>query len=360
VCLFDRGKTRGFVCSYHGWSYGLDGALNGVPMEKVVFPDGLDKSTLGLEHVPRVANFQGLLFASFDPAAPAIEDWLGEDACWILENFVLSACVGGLELLPGWHRVHSPGNWKLAAENNIGDNYHVFSATHVAWLAVEHEFQDRGIAVPMATYPDGAGTTRYEVSTGLDRTVPLGLGMVLVDELAYKQDCAEAQKLGPEALEWVEYRYRRLQELQMHRTTKQYSFMNGGIFPNFGLMGFASPMIGRHFQIFHPRGPRAHEVWQWTMVEREAPQVVKELAAQRVYQGQHPAGVIGPDDVENFERIVEAAGPRRNWDRPNNYGMQLGHEADGPADLTGQAGPNPSDVNIRNFYRYWLEMMERG
>lgn len=359
VCLFDRGKARGFVCSYHGWSYGLDGALNGVPMEQHVFPDGLDKSKLGLERLPKVANFHGLLFASFDPTAPALEDWLGADACWILENLVLSVPLGGLELLPGWHRVHSPGNWKLAAENFIGDNYHVVSATHVAWLAVEREFLDRGIAVPMTTYPHGAGT-RYEISTGLDRTVPFGMGMVMTDDSVYQRDYAEAQQLGPEAVEWVEHRYQCLQELQMGRTAKQYSFMSGAIFPNFGLMGFASPMLGRHFQLFHPRGPRAHEVWQWTMVEREAPQVVKDLAIQRVYQGQHPAGVIGPDDFENFERIVEAAGPRRNWDRPNYYGMQLGHETDGPADLTGQAGPSPSDVNTRNFYRYWLEMMGRG
>ena len=27
VCLFDRGNVRGFTCSYHGWSYALDGHL---------------------------------------------------------------------------------------------------------------------------------------------------------------------------------------------------------------------------------------------------------------------------------------------------------------------------------------------
>ena len=24
VCLFDRGNVRGFTCSYHGWSYGIE------------------------------------------------------------------------------------------------------------------------------------------------------------------------------------------------------------------------------------------------------------------------------------------------------------------------------------------------
>ena len=59
-----------------------------------------------------------------------------------------------------------------------------------------------------------------------------------------------------------------------------------------GLMGFSSPLDGRHWLLFQPRGAWEHEVWQRTMVEREAPKVVKEAAAEYVYQGQHMAGLI--------------------------------------------------------------------
>src|SRR5258708_19508506 len=76
-------------------------------------------------------------------------------------------------------------------------------------------------------------------------------------------------------------------------------------------------MMGKPFMLFHARGGVAHEIWQWTMVEREAPEPVKELAIQRVYQGQHMAGVIAPDDVENFERIVEASHSPRTWAPPD-------------------------------------------
>ena len=31
VCRYDAGNAASFICSYHGWSYGLDGALIGVP-----------------------------------------------------------------------------------------------------------------------------------------------------------------------------------------------------------------------------------------------------------------------------------------------------------------------------------------
>ncbi|SFO28518.1 biphenyl 2,3-dioxygenase alpha subunit/dibenzofuran dioxygenase alpha subunit [Pseudonocardia ammonioxydans] len=361
VCLFDRGKARGFACSYHGWSYGLDGTLNGIPVEDFAYREGVDKSQLGLEKVAKVANYGGLLFATFDAGAPELESWLGEDGRWWLDNLVLSQDLGGLELLPGFHRYHSPGNWKLAAENFFGDTYHVYTATHVAWIGVCVDYMKQGNLAPMIDYPSGTNSTHLNAATGVEpgRT-PFGMGMLVMDQEVYKRDYAEAQRLGPEAVEWVEHRFHVRQKAFEGRADWPYGFMHAGMFPNAGLMGFISPLVGRHFLQFHPRGAQAHETWQWTMVEREAPQVVKEVAAQRVFQGQHPAGLIAPDDVENFERILEATVPDRNRTRPFHYGQQLGHETEGPAGYPGQVGPSPSEANQRAFYRHWLELMDRG
>jgi hypothetical protein len=181
----------------------------------------------------------------------------------------------------------------------------------------------------------------------------------VLDDWLYQNDLERAQQLGAEALDWVKDRYRRHQEALKDREIKPYSFMNGLLFPNFGLMGFDSPLDGRHVMLFQPRGAWEHEIWQWTMVEKEAPQIVKDVAAQYVYQGQHMAGLIAPDDVENFERMVEAMRAPRNWRRPFHYGMQLGHEEEAPRGLPGNLGPNPSEVNQRQFYRFWRELMEQ-
>src|SRR3990167_9454256 len=123
-------------------------------------------------------------------------------------------------------------------------------------------------------------------------------------------------------------------------------------------MGNYSPMLGRHFHLFHPRGVLEHESWQWTMVEKDAPQSVKDIAVQRVYQGQYMAGLLAPDDIENFERIVDAGRPERSWSRPMNYGLQLDREVEGESGLPGRLGPNPNEMNQRQFYRCWLQMME--
>lgn len=358
VCLFDRGNTRAFTCSYHGWTYDLAGKLIGAPLEQKLYPD-LDKAGWGLEEAPKVATFHGLICASLDPAAPPLEEWLGEDVCWWLKMFVLAEPLGGLEALPGWHRYRSPGNWKFISENFIGDGYHVFAATHVAWLKVMNDLRDRANDIPMIGYPITKGGISYELSAGYHRGCPLGIGFVVLDEWMYRRDVEEAERLGPDSVAWVRERRRLLQDALKGQEHKPYGFMNGLLFPNWGLMGFISPLLGRHFILFHPRGPREHEAWQWTMVEKNAPQAVKQLAVQRVYQGQHMAGIVAPDDVENFERIVEATSPRRNWRRPFHYGMQRGHEEEGPRGLPGNLGPSPSEVNQRQFYKYWLELMER-
>ncbi len=357
VCLFDRGNTRTFTCSYHGWSYDLDGRLIGVPLEREIYRGELNKASWGLEEVPRVANFKGLLFASFDAGAPSLEEWLGEDGCWWLQTLVLVDHLGGLEALPGWHRYRSPGNWKLLSENFIGDDYHV-PTSHAAYLRVVREFQERQLPIRKTDMVAPRGTV-YEGSAGYRLGCPLGLGIVVLDDWLYQNDLERAEQLGAEALDWVKDRYRRHQEALKDREIKPYSFMNGLLFPNFGLMGFDSPLDGRHVMLFQPRGAWEHEIWQWTMVEKEAPQVVKDVAAQYVYQGQHMAGLIAPDDVENFERMVEAMRAPRNWRRPFHYGMQLGHEEEAPRGLPGNLGPNPSEVNQRQFYRFWRELMEQ-
>jgi len=357
VCLYDRGRAPSFTCSYHGWTYGLDGKLIGVPMEQELYRGELNKEGWGLEEV-RVASFKGLLFASFDAGAPSLEESLGEDGCWWLQTLVLVDHLGGLEALPGWHRYRTPGNWKLLAENFIGDDYHAMTS-HASAFKVTRDFQEQGTPIRNVNSSAMRGPA-YEGSAGYGRGCPLGMGLVVLDDSVYRNDLQQAERLGPEAVDWVRERYRRHQEALKEREAKPYSFMNGGIFPNLGLMGFYSPLDGRHWLLFQPRGVWEHEVWQWTMVEREAPKVIKEVAAQHVYQGQHMAGLIAPDDVENFERLVEAMRAPRNWRRPFHYGLQLGHEEEGPRGLPGNLGPNPSEVNQRQFYRFWRELMERN
>lgn len=65
------GRTRVFSCPYHGWTYGLDGKLAGIPDERSFA--GVDKEKNGLLPLP-VGERHGMIFVRLTPgAAPGID-----------------------------------------------------------------------------------------------------------------------------------------------------------------------------------------------------------------------------------------------------------------------------------------------
>src|SRR6185503_19231843 len=61
------GQARVFACPYHGWTYGLDGKLAGIP-EAASFP-GVDKASHGLAPLP-AGERHGMIFVRLAPGAP--------------------------------------------------------------------------------------------------------------------------------------------------------------------------------------------------------------------------------------------------------------------------------------------------
>jgi len=77
LCRADRGNASTFTCAYHGWTYSNDGALVGVPYLKEAYDGALDREQWGLMPVAQLDNYKGLLFATFDPEAPPLREYLG-------------------------------------------------------------------------------------------------------------------------------------------------------------------------------------------------------------------------------------------------------------------------------------------
>src|SRR5438046_2685319 len=78
VCRYDEGNTAVFTCPYHGWSYGTDGRLVGVPFFREAYHSTLDRSQWGLIGVAQLAIYKGSVWATWDPAAPPFLEYLGE------------------------------------------------------------------------------------------------------------------------------------------------------------------------------------------------------------------------------------------------------------------------------------------
>ena len=58
VCTEREGNRRRFQCIYHGWTYGNDGRLVGVPGDDA-YADGFDKTAYGLRRPARFEEYRG-------------------------------------------------------------------------------------------------------------------------------------------------------------------------------------------------------------------------------------------------------------------------------------------------------------
>jgi len=123
LCRADSGNAASFTCAYHGWTYRNDGRLVGVPYLKEAYHGELERERWGLNPVAQLDSYKGLLFATFDPAAPPLLEYLGE-MTWYLDTF-FDRREGGIEVIGGMHKWIMPCNWKFPAENFGGDAYHV-------------------------------------------------------------------------------------------------------------------------------------------------------------------------------------------------------------------------------------------
>jgi phenylpropionate dioxygenase-like ring-hydroxylating dioxygenase large terminal subunit len=101
-------------CPYHAWSYGLDGALLGVPYRNEF---DCDFSQMGLVPI-RVGTVGPMVMACIDPTAPPLEEWVGELPAAL-------ARAGASTWQFAWELTYEvEANWKLFVEN-ANDGYHI-------------------------------------------------------------------------------------------------------------------------------------------------------------------------------------------------------------------------------------------
>lgn len=356
VCLYDSGNAKQFRCSYHGWTYGVGGELAAVPLLDKAYDADFKRDELGLVEAPRIATYHGMIFASWAADGPSLETYLGADLCWYLERFVFDD-PDGLEVLPGRHRYMIPANWKLLAENFGGDMYH-FPSTHASILMLGRD----GTSDRIRTSGDntrGKETIYYSLEFVSEQHPPHGLLQLSFGEGADLNDEIQAEALSPEALAWVKERQRRRKRSIAERTSKPTAIHTGTIWPNLSLNGFGSALYARTFVQWQPRGAEAIDVWQWAFVEKSAPREVKEQMAFVLTQRQAAAGMVAPDDVDNFQRMRDVLHTTRAGKVGFNY--ELGTKSDESVmpDLPGRVMEPMTESYHRAFYRYWARIMGR-
>jgi phenylpropionate dioxygenase-like ring-hydroxylating dioxygenase large terminal subunit len=111
---------RSFVCPFHGWCYGIDGANTAIPQRKGFAEHNLDPGDVDLVSV-RCEVWGGCAWINLDPAAPPLRDCLAPftDAldAWRVESLHAE----------WWYAARLPVNWKLGIEAFV-EMYHVVQA----------------------------------------------------------------------------------------------------------------------------------------------------------------------------------------------------------------------------------------
>jgi len=120
------GNIRNFYCRYHGWKWGLDGALDHVPHREEWAACGeFNDKALALPE-PQCAQWGGWVWINMDTCAESLESYLG-DVAKILDPFDFG------DLRRAWHvAIEAPVNWKVVIEA-FNEGYHS-GATHSSYL----------------------------------------------------------------------------------------------------------------------------------------------------------------------------------------------------------------------------------
>jgi choline monooxygenase len=111
-----QGHAAQFRCPYHGWTYGLEGALKGTPEFDGVCQ--FDRAQNGLVPIT-LSTWEQFVFVNLDPQAPPLEQHLGS-----MIAQVKPLKLGSLNFYE--RRSYELNcNWKVYVDNYLDGGYHV-------------------------------------------------------------------------------------------------------------------------------------------------------------------------------------------------------------------------------------------
>lgn len=317
-CQREHGTATEFVCPYHQWVYAPTGELMGVPFRRGVkgqggMPADFDPKAHGLRRL-EVARRNGLVFASFDPAVPSFEDYLGP---LMLQYYDRTYDGRPLKLL-GYSRQRIPANWKLMMEN-IKDPYHA-GLLHVFFVTFGLFRADQKSAVEM----DPAGRHGVLVSRKGDKV----RNDVTQDMRQFQENL---QLQDPRILDVV------------HEWPGEATVVMQTLFPSVILQQQVNSMSTRHIR---PRGPGCFDfVWTHFGYADDDEEMTRRRLRQANLFG--PAGYVSADDGEVIEM--------------SQQGIATAPDGRAVVEMGGRDTANAdhmvTETAIRAMYRYYREVM---
>ena len=337
VVRADDGNAKNFMCTYHGWTYSSDGGkLVSVPGLQEAYYGELDVERLGLIEVAQLDTYAGMVFATWDPEAPSLEEYLGDFRYYL--DIRYNRRDNGLRLI-GPEKWIMPTNWKMPVDNFAGDGYHFF-LTHRSALIAQAK---AGKRPNQASFEDNGG-----------HNVDVGNGHGVITNWS-ETDQQEQRRAQNQALQprLIQYENDIMPELErrLGSRARRMNQLIGSVFPNMSVHPSTS------IRLMNPRGPLKTEAWTFHLAENDAPEDVHRLTRRSGQLAFGIGGIFEQDDMDNFNQCTLSGLSPMGKKVPSYVIMGLGHETTHPA-LPGKvAGRRTNEVPQRALYARWQDFM---
>ena len=277
VCQYDRGNAAQFQCSYHGWTYGDDGTLIGLPFREGAYDPTLSMTDLSLISV-KIEAYRGFIWVNLMGQGLSLCDHLGEAGRKAIDLFCDASPEGEITLQQGCNKTKIFANWKFQG----GDGYHT-PFTHQA---------NFGIMRAKRSGVGRASVTRGRMEDGwISRD--MGNGHYCLDS----RNTGQGFKLpdAPWAHEYRRAMVKSYGEARADFIIRAYGNPHAILMPNLQLL---SPDV----RVVRPIKVDEFDVSFYCAFLKGVPNELNELRLRDTEDRMGPAGSINPDDVDMFER----------------------------------------------------------
>ncbi len=325
VCRVDEGNAELFQCFYHAWTFNNKGELVSVP-DDLGYADGFNKAEMGLVSPPRLENYRGLYFVSFNPEVADLVSYLAGAKEYL--DLILDQSEQGWRVVPGIQKYSVRANWKMFSINSL-DSYHV-EPLHVTFFKYT---QGMGPGDPPPPLRDFPGTHGRSLALGNGHGVDIFAAGERARPIAHWHPI-----LGEETKE--EIRNTRARLVERYGEERAYLMCNTNrlflIYPNFALHDIA----GISLRYFEPVGPDYMEVTVQTLAPKNESAELLNGRLENFLSFLGPGGFAHPDDIEAMESA------------------QAGFGAGGPEWIDASRGMHrettgKDELHIRSFWRQW-------
>ena len=293
LCGNRKGNTGStFVCSYHSWSFHLDGKVESIPLPKGYEGTRMtrDDPEFSMKPAARVDSYRGFVFASLSPTGPSLPEFLGE-ARIAFDDMCDRSPEGEVEVVPVCHRVIQHSNWKFFMENQL-DSLHpsvTHQSTGVAATRIEKQIKASGGAAPLYYHYLSTFSSSFEQWDSVQTiNFPRGHGVLKAYMGLRPQD--------PDTKA-----YEKLME-KAYGKEKMEEFLSRSIHHVlvYPYLSVQSPL--QQLRVLRPIAPNKtlSEIWHFRL--KGAPEAIYRRSLWYYNLVNSPATMINADDLENWTK----------------------------------------------------------